>query len=187
MPDLATVPDLSAFAQLNLDPDDAAATFLLKVASGMVRAYLQQDLSRTDNDIVLFDPVGTLVELTNLPVLSVSLVEITNDSGSTWTTLDRSSYTLSRRAGIIAARPFTGIQWPSDPESWRVTYSHGYDPIPDEIKGVVCGVAARAYSSPVGIDMERTGQRQVKYALESGGFSGLEQIVLDNYRLARLA
>lgn len=185
--DLATVADLSTFAQLSLEPADATAALLLKVASGMVRTYLQQDLVRVDDDVEVLDPVGGLVELPNLPVVSVSLVEITNDGGATWIAVDPTSYTVSRRLGLINARPYSGVCWPSDPESWRVTYTHGFETIPPEITGVVCGVAARAYSSPIGIDMERTGQRQVKYAVESQGFSALEQAVLDKYRIGRVA
>jgi len=185
MEDLASIADLNDFSQLGVDPADAAAAFLLKVASGMVRRYLQQDITATAGDVEYCDPLSGGVLLSQLPVNNVTKVETTLD-GATWTVADPATYVVSRRLGIVSPRAYTGL-WPTDPESWRVTYSHGYDNVPDEIKGVVCGVAARAYTTPSGIDMERTGQRQVKYNLESGGFTPLEKLILDGFRIPRVA
>lgn len=187
MADLATVTDLNNFAQLGLDPSDSAAAFLLSVASGMIRRYLDQDITVTADDVEYADPLnGSVVLLRQLPVTSVSLVETTTD-GVTWSTVDPASYTVSRRQGIVSAKPWTGVRWGSDPESWRVTYTHGYATVPDEIRGVCCSIAARFYSTPAGIDMERTGQRQVKYSLESAGFTGMESMVLSAFRNPRVA
>lgn len=187
MADLATVDDLAAFVQSTLDPADPSPALYLSIASGMVRDYLQQDITQTVDDVVYCDPIsGAYVELEQLPVASVSLLETTTD-GLTWTAADPATYTVSRRLGMIAAKPGCGVQWPSDPESWRVTYTHGYETVPDTIKAVCLGVAARGFSSPVGVDMERIGQRQVKYALESAGFSGIELAALARYKVARIA
>lgn len=187
MADLATVQDLNDFSQLALDPGDTSAAFLLSVASGMIRRYLEQDITVTANDVEYADPInGAFVFLRQLPVSSVSLVEITTD-GATWATVAPANYTLSRKLGVIAGKPGMGIHWPTDPESWRITYTHGYATVPDELKGVACSIAARFYSTPAGIDMERTGQRQVKYSLEAAGFSGMEAMVLSAFRNPRLA
>lgn len=188
MVDLASVADLNDFSQLALDPTDTSAAFLLKVASGMVRRYLEQDITWVADDVEYADPLnGHVVLLRQLPVASVSFVETTTDGGVTWTTVDPANYSVSRRQGLVSAKPWTGVQWGSDPESWRVTYTHGYELVPDEIKGVCCSIAARFYSTPAGIDMERTGQRQVKYSLESAGFSGMEAMVLASFRNPRVA
>lgn len=187
MADLASIDDLNNFSQLAVDPSDPAAAFLLKVASGMIRRYLEQDITAVADDVELADPVGgQAVFLRQLPVQSVSLVETSTD-GVTWTTVDPASYTVNRRTGVVAAKPYTGVRWGTDPESWRVTYTHGYLAVPDELKGVACSIAARFYSTPAGIDMERTGQRQVKYSLESAGFSGMEAMTLASFRNPRLA
>lgn len=187
MADLATVEDLNDFSQLALDPADSSAAFLLKVASGMIRRYLEQDITQVTDDVEYVDPVGGgYAFLRQLPVQSVSKVETTAD-GAAWATVGPANYTVSRRLGIVHAKPYTGEQWPSAPESWRVTYTHGYTTVPDELKGVACSIAARFYSTPAGIDMERTGQRQVKYSLESAGFSGMEAMVLASFRTPRLA
>lgn len=182
MEDLASVDDLNNFSQLAIDPNDTAA-FLLKVASGMVRRYLQQDVTATVGDVEYCDPIAGGVLLSQLPVSAVTRVETSLD-GVTWTVADPASYVVSRRLGIVSARAWTGL-WPTDPESWRVTYSHGYDDIPDEIKGVVCSVAARLYSTPSGIDMERTGQRQAKY--NNADLNAMEKLILDGFRIPRVA
>lgn len=187
MADLASVDDLNNFSQLAIDPSDTAAAFLLKVASGMIRRYLEQDITQTLDDVEYVDPVGGgYAFLRQLPVQSVASVETSTD-GATWKLVDPANYRVSRRLGVVYAKPWTGVQWGSDPESWRVTYSHGYAAVPDELKGVACSVAARFYSTPAGIDMERTGQRQVKYNLESAGFDPIEKLVLSSFRNPRLA
>lgn len=187
MADLANVQDLNNFSQLGLDPGDTSAAYLLSVASGMIRRYLEQDITVTANDVEYADPVnGQMVLLRQLPVTSVSLVETTTD-GVTWVTVDPSNYTVARKTGVVAARPWTGIEWGSDPESWRVTYTHGYATVPDELNGVCCSIASRFYATPAGIDMERTGQRQVKYNLESAGFDPMEKLVLSSFRNPRVA
>lgn len=188
MADLATVADLNNFSQLALDPADPSAAYLLKVASGMIRRYLEQDITAKAADVEYADPVnGQMVFLKQLPVTAVSLVETSTDGGVTWSTVLPANYTVSKRTGVVAAKPWTGINWGTDPESWRVTYDHGYATVPDELNGVCCSIASRFYATPVGIDMERTGQRQVKYSLESAGFTGAEAMVLSSFRNPRLA
>jgi hypothetical protein len=188
MADLATVADLNNFSQLGLDSGDTSAAYLLKVASGMIRRYLEQDITVTANDVEYADPInGQVVFLRQLPVTSVSLVETSTDGGVTWTTVAPANYAVSRKQGTVSAKPWTGIQWGSDPESWRITYTHGYATVPDELNGVCCSIASRFYATPAGIDMERTGQRQVKYNLESAGFDPMERLVLSSFRNPRLA
>jgi len=184
---LATVDQLASFMQLPLASDDPTATLLLDIASGMVRDYLKQQLDQATDDVVLLDPInGAYLMLPELPVASVSLVEYLDASVSpaVWTTADPSTYTVSARLGMIAGSPGCGIYWPSTPASWRVTYTHGYSPIPSSLVGVVLGVAARAYSSPAGIELERIGGYQVKYAVEAAGFSAIELITLNRYKVA---
>lgn len=188
MIDLATVDELAAFSQQSIAADDAAAVFLLKVASGMIRAFLDQTVTFVQDDVEYVDPVNaSFASLRELPVVAVSKVEVTSDGGLTWTVAPATAYKVSRRTGTITARQESSIRWPADEESWRVTYSHGYQSVPPELSGVCCGLAARYYSTPIAVDMERVGQRQVKYNIESAGFSALESMALAAYRLARSA
>lgn len=174
--------------QQTIAADDPTALFLLTVASGMIRRAVDQVITLVSGDLEYVDPVnGSFAALKELPVLSVDLVEISNDGGATWTAVPPGAYKVSRRTGTIKARPGTNVRWPADEESWRVTYGHGYNTVPPDIAGVCTGLAGRYYATPVAVDMERVGQRQVKYAIESEGFSPLESMALAAYRQARLA
>lgn len=181
---LATVSDLAAVLQTTLASDDPAALFQLRAASGKIRNYLQQTITAVTGDLVELDPVnGLLVVLPEMPIAAVSLVETFD--GAAWTVADPKTYTLSKRTGIISGKPGIGITWPSAPESWRVTYDHGYGNVPDALVGICADFAARAYSSPSGMEMERIGGYQAKYSAD--GFSATEKIALNRYRIARVA
>ena len=182
---LATVAQLGAFTKTTLSDTDPTALLMLSIASGMVRDKLQQQISLVTNEVVVLDPIDTTVLLPDLPVISVSLVETFD--GTTWNTLSAADYTVSKRTGVIQAARWSGLTWPSDPGSWRVTYTHGYAVIPDAIVGVTLGVAARAYASPVAVESERIGGYQVKYAMEAEGFSAIEKSALSRYMIARVS
>lgn len=183
---LATVDQLAAFMQLpSLASDDPTATLLLDIASDMVRDKLKQQLDATTDDVVELDPInGATIRLPELPVTNVTLVEYLDSTvtPAVWTTADPSTYTVSRKTGMITVKPWSGVCWPTDPESWRVTYTHGFTTLPSSLLGVVLGVAARAYASPASIEQERLGGYQVKYAVEAAGFSALELQTLNTYR-----
>lgn len=183
---LATPTQLGDFMQETIAANDPSALLYLSIASGMVRDYLQQQITATANDTIVVDPVdGAYAFLPEMPVTAVPLVETFD--GTAWNTIDAGTYTVSLTLGIVAARPGCGVSWPFESGSWRVTYSHGFASVPDSIVGVVLGVAARAYASPVAVDSERIGGYQVKYAVESAGFSPLELIALAPYKVARIA
>lgn len=179
---LASVPDLAAFLQEDIAVDDPTALLYLRLASGQVRDYLGQHLTKVTDDSVELDPYDALVAfLPELPITSVSLVETLADG--VWTPRDPSEYTLSKRTGRIRA---TSGCWPLTDGSWRVTYTHGLDTIPDGILSVVLAVAGDGYSTPVGVDNERIGQRSIKYTARAREFSDVEIAALDSHRLGRV-
>ncbi|MFJ4166292.1 hypothetical protein ACIPY5_12110 [Microbacterium sp. NPDC089698] len=179
---LATVGDLAAFLQEQIPPDDPSALLYLRLASGQVRDYLGQHLTKVDDDAVELDPYESrVVFLPELPIVSVSQVETLSDG--VWTVRDPAEYTVSKRTGRI--RVLTG-GWPCSDGSWRVTYTHGLDVIPDGIVSVVLSVAGDGYSTPVGVDNERIGQRSIKYTARAREFSDVELAALDSHRLGRI-
>ena len=190
MASLATPAQLGAFLQQPLTDTDATALLLLDIASGMVRDFLQAKLDLVTNEVVILDPVnGVYLFLPELPVISVTLLETFDATLAVpaWVMADPLTYMVSTRMGVIAAIPNTGVKWPSAPGTWRVTYTHGFATIPMTIVGTVLGAAARAYSSPAGVDMERIGGYQVKYSMETGGFTPSEKKALGRYVNPRLA
>lgn len=186
MSSLATPAQLGAFLQTPIADNDATALLMLDIASGMVRDYLQLTLDPVANEVVLLDPIeGSFVMLPELPITSVSKVEIFD--GTAWIELDTSKYTVSKRLGIISGLPGVGIDFPSKPESWRVTYSHGYATMPSTIVGVTLALSARMYTAPDGINSESIGGYSVSYATAGEGFTKLEMTALARYKNPRIA
>lgn len=192
---LATPSDLAVYTQLPIDDSDASALALLDMASDQVRDYLQQQIDYVVDDVVTLDPVLTsttaLVILPEMPVSSVSLVEYSLDGGTTWATAQKNSYNtpgdyiVSREQGIVQSVMFPSITWPRDPDSWRITYTHGFQVLPNTIKMIVLEQAGQQYATPVGIDQERTGMRQVKYAPRP--LSEVQMKALSRYKYPRVA
>lgn len=180
---LATVDQLAAFIGGDVNAD--SADLYLDIASGMVRDYLNQQITEVLNDVVILDPVnGANVLLPETPVTKILSVEVLTDG--TWTLCDPSSYVASLNTGLIVGLSHVDVRWPYTAGSWRVTYSHGFEDVPSTIVGVVLGVAARGYSSPVSVQQERIGNYQVRYAVESGGFSPIEKAALARYVQPRI-
>lgn len=186
----ATVQDLAAQMQITLEDTDPSAILQLATATGKMQDFMGQQIVQTLGDVVELGPInGAFVLLPELPVTAVSLVEtFTPDPVTgvlTWTTADPTTYTVSKAMGIISAKPGCGVTWPTDPESWRVTYDHGYAVIPPSLVGVCATVAARAYVSPDGVDLERIGGYQAKYSADI--FSATEQSTMYRYMRADVA
>jgi hypothetical protein len=181
---LANVDDLSAFLGDTVDP--VQGELYLDIASGMVRDKLNQLITFVENDVVVLDPRNDgSVFLPEFPITAVSTLEVL--LAGVWAICDPTTYTVSLATGRVAPLPMTGTQWPGVPGSWRVTYSHGWQSPPSSLVGVVLGVAARGYNSPVSIQQERVGNYQVRYAVEAGGFSPLELAAMNRYVVPRVA
>lgn len=186
LPDLAEVAQLAGFLQSPVAPTDDAARMLLAVASGFIRRYTGQTLTLVTDDVELCDvaPNGR-IWLKESPVVSVSSVETWDDSTGLWTV--QGPETWRPTTGGIIRR--WGTVWPSWPGYWeaesvRVTYTHGYEVVPDELAGVCCSIAARLYTAPAGVVNERLGQRSATYDSE---LSMSERLTLDSYRWVKFA
>ena len=183
---LATPAQLGAFLQQAIANTDATALQLLAQASAIIRKYLDQTVTPVSADLEYVTPLSGKVFLSQSPVIAVSKVETFDWRSGTWATADSSTYRVSLKRGTVTPLPTFG-PYPCDEDSWRITYDHGFTEIPDDLSGVCVTVAARFYATPAGIDMERTGQRQVKYSLTTDDFNDLEKVVLDGIRIPRVA
>lgn len=184
LPPLADVSQLGAILGQSLPDGDPRAEIYLDTATAAVRQAIGQQISWIPDDIVELDPVNGTVSLPELPVEQVSQLETFD--GTTWTVQDPAAYIVHRTTGRIEARRGTGVIWPVDPGSWRVTYTHGYRETPVALLGVVLGVAARGYASPIGVDSERLGNYQVKYSA-AVAFNPLEQAVVNRFRVLHVS
>lgn len=185
MNNLAKIAELGLLVDEDIGEENARADLFLRLASGIVRDYLEQQVSLVEDDVVELDPGDVVAFLPQFPIVEVSLVEITYD-GTTWTTIDPAQYRVNKHTGSITnVGHWAG--WATGPSSWRVTYTHGWaaDAIPDTIVNAVLGLASRSWELPIGVENERVGQRSIKYLMLDAGFLPTELIALDKYKVGK--
>lgn len=193
---LATVEQLGIILKVDFEPGDATAAMLLGWASDLVRIWTGQTISRVENDTVLLTPNLGRIELPERPVIAVSLVEVEDRyTQGSWTPLDPQEYRLDIARGRITGTgsgayygyPSWPFHWPVHNESFRVTYTHGLDEIPDSVAGVAASLAARIHNMPPGIMNERNGQRGATFNTADTALTALEKLSLASFREARLS
>ncbi|NUM48732.1 MAG: hypothetical protein HUU38_28835 [Anaerolineales bacterium] len=165
-PLFATVADVAAFLQIDIPSDDEAALRALGEATAAIRNYTRQYLSRVEDDTITLDaPHGRRLFLPELPVVSVETVieESVALVANTDYRLDGAGL-LHRLKGNVWN--FWGTS--EGLQNIEVTYTHGYDPIPDDIVVIATRAAARAYQA--GLKAE-----------ENGGVGGLISKQLGDY------
>jgi hypothetical protein len=129
------------------------ANGLLIRASGLVQGAVRQTIELVEDDeIHLRGSRESTILLPQRPVLDVTSVVLDGEviPSSDFYVEDDS---IVRRCG-----------WGHPRMLLVVTYSHGWDPIPDAIKAVVLGMVARVWPNPSGVMSERLGQAQVTYS-----------------------
>ena len=187
---LSTVDRVAHLLKVDLPADDGAAVAALGWASDLVRTYTGQTITRVENDVVLLTPAAGAVELPQRPVISVSLVEtVSIYDPALWTVLAPADYRLDTGRSLI--RPMTyaaywPASWPAHEESFRITYTHGLEDIPEGVAGATASIAARIMTMPPGILNERNGQRGATFRAEEF-LTPMERWTLGNYRDARVA
>lgn len=204
---LATVADVEAL----YGPMDEASvdqvTRLLGVASAAVRRYTRQVLSPVADDTVVVPSSGTTVlALGQRPVVAVASVAVQSHWGwggwwptepaplAGWHDAGRFTWdawgTLRRLDGLVWGRKYDPVQ---------VVYSHGYDPVPADVVGLVAGKVASflagTAANPDGLRSLQVGAMSETYANAAGsaaalgpaGLTEAEREQLDDYRLRAVA
>ena len=200
MAPLATVEDLAARLGRDLTPDEQArAGALLADASALVRRYTGQRFeSPPVTETVILRARGGEVRLPQRPVLSVDAV-----------------LAVVGLAGV-ADVPVVGWRWDGRdlvhvdvcddvvinlpailddvenyrPRSYRVTYQHGYDEVPDDVVAVVCAATLRTLTAPTmagGVVAETIGGYSYRLADGTAGgvavtLNGADREALAPYR-----
>jgi hypothetical protein len=183
------VADLATLLGRTFTPEqELQAQALLDQASSVVRSYVRQDITRamtTDTftmrrvDPVLHRCAGA-VTLPQRPVVDIDTVKVNDVVTSDWW---QDGNDLLLRSGA----------WDQPPAANRapqvtVTYTHGYDEVPGDIKAIVLQAANRVIVNPSGIRSETVGGESVTYLIPAVGeylgvlLSRTEQKVLDRYR-----
>lgn len=185
MEPLATSLDIeNHLGRLLTDDELARIDAVLADASAAVRSYTGQDFTASTTTERLRVRRGSIV-LPQRPTSAVAAVEDLNANGLPyqWDGLDRLLLTISNLDS------FSFVPWSRPIAVVDVTYTHGYDPIPDDIVGVVCSIVTRALGrrpEDAGIQQESIAgySYTVGSAAAQGGFGMLpdEKAVLDRYR-----
>lgn len=183
--------DLSAFTGQTLD--EAQAEQVLTQATALIQAWTGQTLFQVVDDTITVDPLPNMtVMLPQLPVTAVSSVQWLDDRGGTgWNTIPSTQYRFKSwgQLYIVAFQGFNPCQWPDGKDTIKVTYTHGYAAIPQDIYSVCNALAARLLINPYKLVSSRTGGVQVVYTgtRETSELLDTEKVVLDRYSTEGMA
>ncbi|MFP3986882.1 hypothetical protein U9R90_05145 [Streptomyces sp. E11-3] len=163
LPPLATVADLEAAMRLDAGSlSTAQADLALRRASARVRSYTRQDITLVEDDTIDVPGGGRVLAVPQRPLVvdathSLTVVEI-SVPGSVETTLTedtdftRLGNELTRGYPWYAPTRTMGWPWRQQQGVWaptvRLTYSHGYAEVPDDIVDIVLDLASMNLSNP---------------------------------------
>jgi len=191
-----TVQDLENLLQVDIPTEKTtSAEAAIKSATEAIRNYCHQYISAKTNETLYIDGNGkTRLFLPELPVTGITSVA---DGLETLTADD--DYKLGQY-GVLYR--LGGNVWTEGIQNIKIVYSHGYDPIPDDIVSVCARAASRVYQAGLkseamnGIAVQSLGlgDYSVTYGQENigegyAGVSGVrlllmsEKDILNRYRL----
>lgn len=139
MASFATPAELASWLQV-ASVDTASAQLQLNVATraiinhcgwGILEATVTADPRDARGGRSLFLPTRHLTAVTDVVADGVALVAGTDYEWWGYGELER-----------------LGRCWPHKPRSVLVTYTHGYTPVPDDVKGACLSIAGRLYQNP---------------------------------------
>ncbi len=178
LPPFATAADLAAVMQAPVDT--AAADLALASASAVIRRWTRQTITRVVDDVAHLRVIDCdQLVLPQRPVESVSQVMVNALALNDWVL---SGDRLLRTGGW---RYLPGTSSYPDPGIVQVTYTHGWDEIPDDVRGVCLDLASATLSNPAMLRQEAIDDYSRTFAAESlglGGLSDTHKELLGDYR-----
>lgn len=142
MADFCTVEDVEELLQIEIatPPKIASAQRAIKAAGAAIRNYCKQYLELVEDDEYTFDvrPARWNLLLPELPVVELSSVV---EDGETLTEGD--DYELGNYGQLWRV----GSRWAAGNQIVVVTYTHGYETIPDDVVDVCTRAASRIYQA----------------------------------------
>lgn len=175
MADLATQSDLEDRLGRPLTDEEAArAPALLADASARVREFTGQTLSAVEDDAIVLRPVGSLLRLPQRPATAVTSVEAVAPDGTATAALSGWSWDGRDKVDLTYATWSADFSTPAwrdrmAPDTYKIVYDHGYNPVPHIVMSTVCGMVLRTLLSPSmtpGMVAERIGS--YNYQLQQG-------------------
>lgn len=163
LPPLATAADLEAAMRLDTGSLPAAqADLALRRASARVRAYTRQDITLVEDDTIDMPGGERVLVVPQRPLVvdathPLTVVEVGVPGGVETTLVEDTDFTrlgneLTRGYPWYAPTRTMGWPWRQQQGVWaptvRLTYSHGYAEVPDDIVDIVLDLASMNLSNP---------------------------------------
>lgn len=196
---LATQADLEDALQRTLDARQAAMA--LRRASARVRKHCRQELTYVENDTITLPGNGKILRLPQRPLViddthPLTVIELFGMTDQEYTAIEGRDFTridteLTRGEAWWAPTRLMGWPWLRPQGIWaqrvRVTYSHGFTELPDDILDIVLDLAAMNMSNPQGLRSETIDDYSRTFAAETIGGAQLsadQKEALRPYRVA---
>lgn len=170
-------------------PADVAGA--LSWATSVIEGYCNRSLALVTGDTVRLTPQRGTGILPNYPVLGITLVEgymLDLATGAyAWVPItnyysDDATGTIYNTTGLAGVIWTGGPSWPWLPGSLRVTYDHGYDPIPNDLRDVCARLAGQYLENPRLMVQRRVGDMEGRFSGSAGVlFGATDRAVLDRY------
>jgi hypothetical protein len=184
------------FTPIGGEYDDDVIERALSWASSAIVSYCGRTFDLVTDDIELSDPYFGSGLLGHIPVVEISLVEayLPSGNGMAWTTL--TNYGFNAKTGLIydtTGLPGTtfstgAFTWPWLPQSLRVTYTHGFAAVPQEIVDACCRLAQQYLENPALVMQRRVGDIDQRFSGSRGvDMSNLDRSILDRYVIVSIA
>lgn len=181
LPLLATADDLAAALQRPVDP--AQAALALRRASARVRKHCRQAISLVQGDTVTLPGGGRVLRLPQRPVVvddanPLTVIELFGITGQEYDAVEGRDFSrvgteLTRGEAWWAPTRLMGWPWLRPQGVWaqrvRVTYSHGYAEIPDDVVDIVLDLAQMNLTNPQGLRSESIDDYSRTFAAETIG------------------
>lgn len=163
MGSFATNQELADFLQIDVGKLRAGtAALMLRMATAAIQGATGQKIEQViDDEIVLEGNWTAELELPQRPVTAITAIQVEGEAA-----LAIGDFKFTREGKITR---LDGGDWGGDGAHVTVTYTHGYEQIPDVIRGVCWAAAARAYANPTGAVREDIGEGYVVRHAEGQG------------------
>lgn len=178
LPPFATAAELDAATQSTIPA--ATAELALASASAVIRRWTRQDITRVADDVVTLRVLDECeLVLPQRPVVSVAQVRVNSLVLQDWVL---SGDRLLRTGGW---RRLPGTTTYPDPGLVEVTYTHGWDEIPDDVRAVCLDLASMTVTNPSGLRSVAIDDYSRTFAAETlggGTLSAAHKEMLTPYR-----
>jgi hypothetical protein len=158
----ASANELADFLGRSIEDEEVArADLLLQLASAAVQAAAQQTIALVEDDEVsLMGNYSGELWLPERPVIDVSEITVRHGWGQAAVVTVPVGEIQWERRGLVQRAlanvetngpclPYGG--WGGPLATVDVTYSHGWQTVPDDLRGVALAVAARSFANPNGV------------------------------------